>query len=100
MEAQRKLLNLMEGEDEMKKSWDIIENSSPRKLNWDFLIIVFAIFNTCTIPVAIAFNPPWATATWYRIIDTLLNVFYFADIGVQFSTSFVSVEGFVVYDRK
>jgi hypothetical protein len=100
VEEARGELNLVEGSNEEARSWGVIENSSSNKLKWDLFIVILAIFNTCTIPVAIAFSPPWSTATWYIATDAILNFFYLIDIGVQFSTSYVSGDGFIVYERK
>lgn len=59
-----------------------------------------AIFNGITIPIAIAFAPAWSFENWYTWTDGIFNLFYLIDIGVQFSTSFVSKEGKIVYKRK
>jgi hypothetical protein len=87
-----------EGKDD-ERSCGIIENSSQIKLRWDFFIILLAIFNGITIPVAIAFAPAWSFETWYTWTDAIFNLFYLIDIGVQFSTSYVSSDGFIQYNR-
>jgi hypothetical protein len=65
-----------------------ISEMSIIKFYWDVGIIVLAIFNTITIPVAVAFEPEWASSSAYMGFDLLFNFIYMLDIVVNFRTTF------------
>jgi hypothetical protein len=65
---------------------------SAAKFYWDVLIIVLAIYNTVTIPIAVCFEPEWAKSSAYIGVDLLFNIIYIFDIAVNFRTTYY-VEG-------
>lgn len=88
----------MEEEDDGRFDFFISEMSII-KFYWDVGIIVLAIFNTITIPVAVAFEPEWASSSAYMGFDLLFNFIYMLDIVVNFRTTFY-VDGIEQRDCK
>mmetsp|Transcript_99790 Transcript_99790/g.137269 ORF Transcript_99790/g.137269 Transcript_99790/m.137269 type:complete len:292 (-) Transcript_99790:372-1247(-) len=86
-------------------------NNKWRQL-WDYFIIFVAIYSTFMIPISLAFNPfkevvvnedgttYEKTADWYTAIDTITTCIYFADIVVQFRTSYINNYGEEIFDLK
>jgi hypothetical protein len=89
MRKQLKMTEQQEVEEEDEGKLDFfISEMSLSKFYWDVGIIVLAIFNTITIPVAVAFEPEWASSDVYMGFDLLFNFIYMLDIVVNFRTTF------------
>ena len=58
------------------------------KVKWDFLIMILAIWNCFTIPVQVAFDPPFMRHTAFTVQNSFIDFFFFVDILVNFRTSF------------
>ena len=73
----------------------IIWFAAPWRKYWDLVIIVMACYQSLIIPLVLAFTPKFAAEMWgwYGIIDTICNIFYLVDIGVNFRTSYIDYDG-------
>ena len=79
----------------------IIRANDPKRINWDLVIMVFAIFNCLVIPIEIAFEPAYAKTWWYLIFNSTIDFSFFLDILVTFRTTyFSSTTGNEVYNPK
>ncbi len=77
-----------------------IHPASPRKLAWDWLIVVLVLYNAIMVPVQISFAPKWATHTSFVAFDTLVDVLFWVDFFVNLVTGFVDKWGMLVSDKK
>ena len=72
------------------------------KLYWDGLILVFALFNSLTIPLILAFDQieeAFSDIPAYTIIDTSANIFFILDIIVQMNTTYYDSDGEEVFKK-
>ena len=72
------------------------------KLYWDGLILVFALFNSLTIPLILAFDQieeEFSNIKIYVIIDFAANVFFILDIIVQMNTTYYDSDGEEVFKK-
>lgn len=53
---------------------------------WDVLAVVFVLYLSYKIPLNFAFDDAWYFPSW---LDVLMDVFFFADIALNFRTGFV-----------
>jgi hypothetical protein len=56
-------------------------------LRWDILIIFLSIYNSITITLQIAFDPPELRAPWVMVIDSFIDLIFLFDIVVTFRTT-------------
>lgn len=62
-------------------------------------MLITAIFNAMTIPLAIAFQPMWTEHNPYTSIDMTTNFIFFADILIVFNTAYFDKDGEEVRNR-
>jgi hypothetical protein len=62
------------------------------KVRWDILIIVFAIYNSITIPLGIAFDPDGLNSIGFSIFDSTVDLVFFIDLFVNFRTTYINTE--------
>lgn len=60
---------------------------------WDNFILLFALWNSILIPVAVFFKPVWGEAPWYTAFDEASNWAFILDILIQFNTSYYDLDG-------
>ena len=70
------------------------------KFNWDTTVLVVAIWNSLAIPIQVAFEPSWAENPYYVVFDQGCNLMFMIDILIQLNTSFYSVDGDEIRNRK
>lgn len=74
-----------------------------RKYYWDASILLFALFNTLTIPLVLSFEEIAVYAGHnrvYIIFNNIGTVFFIADIVLNFSTTYLNPIGEEIFDRK
>ena len=72
------------------------------KLYWDGLILVFALLNSLSIPLVLAFDQieeEFSKWTAYIVIDGAANVFFIIDIIVQMNTTYYDSDGEEVFKK-
>jgi len=52
--------------------------------------MIFSFMNACTVPVAMAFDPPALRSKTFSIIDKVIDIFFFMDIVCAFRTVYVN----------
>lgn len=57
------------------------------------IIIGMAVWNCLTIPLDYAFDFQSVNAQWYKIIDTIIDVFFVFDILITFRTTYIKSSG-------
>ena len=62
-------------------------------------MLICAIWNSLSVPVAIAFSPSWSQTPEYVILDNAINALFFIDVIIAFNTIFVNFDGEEVTDR-
>ncbi len=77
-----------------------IHPASPRKLAWDWLIVVLVLYNAIMVPVQISFAPKWATHASFVAFDTLVDILFWIDFGVNLLTGFMDKWGLLVTEKK
>ena len=71
---------------------------SKRKLIWDGLVVLLAIFNSFAVPLEFVYKD-LPNNTTYKNIDLLITFIFIADIAVAFNTRYIDVTGEDVRDR-
>lgn len=80
-------------------SW-AIHPSGTAKLMWDWVIIVFVLYNAVLVPFQVAFQPPWATHRAFYVFDNLVDVMFWIDFVVNMSTGYVDKWGGLVTNKR
>lgn len=76
----------------------MIKPASNFRFLWDTSSAVIILFIAATLPFRIAFVEDWSLG-WY-VIDFLIDLYFFADIALNFSTGYYDSTGKLVLDRK
>lgn len=99
-ELQKKLLE--ERALKLQKPWYLIAHNSETKIRWDLLIILFAIWNSISIPFNVCFpEAQFDTTPAMIVVEIIIDVSFGLDICVSFFTSFISAKtGMEVWDLK
>ena len=75
--------------------------SDKKRLNWDIFIIILALYNSITIPLSIAFDPPFLNSLTITAIESLIDLIFFLDILVNLRTTYISSKtGDEIYNPK
>lgn len=72
--------------------WSIIRLSSKARFRWDILIIFLALYNSVTIPINIAFNPPMLNSVGIAIFESIIDLCFFIDVIFNFRTTYISTK--------
>jgi hypothetical protein len=79
----------------------MIRMNDERKVYWECVIILFALYNCLETPIEIAFEPEWAKGNTFFVFQNVVNLFFFLDMLVAFRTTFYDlVTGDEVYNPK
>ena len=79
----------------------MIRMNDERKVYWECIIILFALYNCLETPIEIAFEPEWAKGNTFFVFQNLVNIFFFLDMIVAFRTTFYDlVTGDEVFSPK
>jgi len=57
------------------------------KMYWDLFIMILATWNCITIPITMAFEPPFANSDVVYILNGIIDIFFILDIFVNFRTT-------------
>ena len=80
----------------------LVRANDRKKFYWDFIILVFAIFNSVFVPLTLAFdeiNESLNDNLLYVILDQLGNIFFILDILVQMNTTYYDNDGEEIYSK-
>ena len=80
----------------------IVRQNDQWKIYWDGLILIFALINSITIPLTLAFEEirnDLDNITAYYIIDKTANVFFLADIVICMNTTYYDSDGEEVFSK-
>ena len=72
-----------------KKRRCIISQQNKLKFRWDVFIIFLAIYNSFSIPYAIAFRPPAFETTFMTIFNLMIDMLFMCDIAVGMRTTYL-----------
>jgi hypothetical protein len=79
----------------------VVRVSSKYRLRWDIIIIILAIYNSITIPLAIAFKPDFLESVTVAVLNAVIDLFFLVDIFVNFRTTYISTKtGDEIYEPK
>lgn len=68
-------------------------------MQWDFVVMMLAVYNCLQIPFQVAFEPDSSVGfyAWERVVDVL----FFLDVILAFRTTYINEKtGFEVYDNR
>lgn len=68
----------------------MIHHNDPRRLNWDLVIIVLAVYNCIAIPLNLTFAKGGDNNVGVFILERVIDVFFIVDIGLNFRTTYVN----------
>ena len=79
----------------------MFRESEPFKVRWDVIVIIFALYNSITIPLGIAFEPEQLISTGFTIFDSFVDLCFFIDLFINFRTTYISaINGEEIRDPK
>ena len=73
------------------------------KIWWDAGILIFAIFNSVTIPLTISFekiNEQFRDNQIYNIFNLASNIFFILDIVLQMNTTYYDSDGDEIFNKQ
>jgi potassium channel len=68
----------------------IFRHLEPWRINWDLIIIMFAIYNSIQLPLNIAFKPAIFSTALFMLFDNLIDICFAIDIIISFRTTYVN----------
>ena len=68
----------------------MIHHNDPRRLNWDLVIIVLAVYNCIAIPLNLTFAKDQDSNTFVFVLERVIDVFFIIDIALNFRTTYVN----------
>ena len=71
----------------------MISFKSKWKGRWDKMILLFAIYNSFTIPLEQAFRPGFLQLQLFQVMDTIIDVLFLLDILLSFFTTYMNKRG-------
>lgn len=81
------------------RQYKLYTPASPRRSRWDWVLVVLVIFTSLQIPFVLVFNLPANARSSVKIVDYIIDVFFWVDILLQLNTSFY-VDEQLVTSRK
>ena len=85
------------------KNWNLLIRANDSwKFWWDIIILLFALFNSVTIPMSLAFDEideSFKNSTMYSTIDAIGNAFFFMDIMLQMNTTYYDSDGEEIFNK-
>lgn len=81
--------------------WDqfLFKPSSPFKIKWDIIIIIFSIWNALEIPFVLAFPFTLKNNPGIEITDNIIDVLFWFDILVNFRTCYIDIKTDTLIDN-
>ena len=67
----------------------IVRISSSKRVRWDILIILLAIYNCFTLPLFLAFMPSILDSTIVRVLEITIDILFLTDIVINFRTTYI-----------
>ena len=67
----------------------MIHHNDPRRLNWDLIIIILAVYNCIAIPLNLTFAQGWSNIG-VTILERIIDLFFIGDIFLNFRTTYVN----------
>lgn len=67
----------------------MIHHNDPRRLNWDLIIIILAVYNCIAIPLNLTFAQGWSNLG-VNILERIIDLFFIGDIFLNFRTTYVN----------
>ena len=67
----------------------MIHHNDGRRLNWDLLIIIFAVYNCITIPINLTFSKGQDGHIGYYVLERFIDAIFIGDIILNFRTTYV-----------
>lgn len=64
----------------------------PYKVKFDLLIIGLSCYNAFSIPLQIAFEPPFLESVYFFWLDFLINILFAVDIIVNFWSAYINMK--------
>lgn len=64
--------------------------NDPRKTQWDLFVMLLATFNVFVIPLDVGFAPESFQTTFFKILNYMIDAFFFLDIIVSFRTTYIN----------
>lgn len=63
------------------------------KIKFDFLIMLFALYNVFFVPIQVAFEPAFLDSLGFTIADAIVDTIFFIDIIICFRTIYIDENG-------
>ena len=70
----------------------VLKYNGQIKTYWDISILVFAVYNSITIPLAFTFNFDWMQTDALAIVDSTIDLIFLLDILLVCRTTFLDVD--------
>jgi hypothetical protein len=70
----------------------VLKYNGQIKTYWDISILIFAVYNSITIPMSFTFNFEWMQTDSLAIVDSTIDLIFLLDIMLVCRTSFLDVD--------
>ena len=67
----------------------IISYSNKYRIKWDLFVILLAIYNSITLPLVLAFEPPFLKGSFLDTFDMFIDFLFLLDIIITFRTTII-----------
>lgn len=81
------------------RNYKLLTPTSPARERWDWILVLLVIFTSWQIPFVLVFNMPFSERFGLKILDYCIDFFFWADILLNFTTSYY-VDEQLVTSRK
>ena len=67
----------------------LIKSQSTSKLYWDFLVIIFSVYQAVTIPIQLSFDPDDLRMPLPATLDSIITLVFIMDIFIRLRTTHI-----------
>ena len=82
------------------RNYKLLTPTSPGRARWDWVLVVLVTFSVVQIPFVLVFNLPYSSRFSMKILDYFIDFFFWADILLNFTTSYYVDEQLVTSHKE
>jgi hypothetical protein len=91
---------VVEEEDDLSTKSNLIRITRSRRIKWDLFTMMLALWNALSIPFFVAFRPKEEGTVYMFALNTVIDLIFCFDIGLNFYTTYIDSSGEEVLDQK
>jgi hypothetical protein len=74
-----------------RKLFPIIKQDHPFRVKWDLIVMILSIINGITVPLDIAFQPPFFSNSVVVAINYIIDIMFVLDVLLNFRTTYINM---------